>query len=194
MPSKIHEPILEVAIELFGAHGYAGVGIRDIAAAANVTAGSIFRLFENKDRLFEEALKSVVYRSLAPAEFKELLKADAEDYPASVERALRRWYSSLAPQSARLLMHAALSDNPQWRGLASARTGEVATILARSIKSKTRHSRSQGVDALAASRTLILALFSLRSTHSLLSSGEKEGEAVAKMIHQWIHGLSVTSS
>lgn len=193
MPSKIQGPILEIAIELFATHGYSGVGIRDIAAAANVTAGSIFRLFESKDRLFEEALKSVVYRCLDPGEFEKLLKADDEGCDACIERAVRRWYSSLAPQSARLLMHAALSDNPHWRELASARTGEVATILARTIKKKTRASRTHGVDALAASRTLILALFSLRSTHSLLNSGEKEREAVAKIIHQWIHGLSLTS-
>src|SRR5581483_11206954 len=115
MPSKIQGRILEIAIELFATYGYAGVGIREIAAAANVTAGSIFRLFENKDRLFEEALKSVVYRSIAPDEFQKLLKGDNEDYPASVERALRRWYSSLSAQSARLLMHAALSGNARWR-------------------------------------------------------------------------------
>jgi len=190
MPSKIQGPILEVAIELFASHGYAGVGIRDIAAAANVTAGSIFRLFENKDSLFEEALQAAVCRCLAPEEFGKLLKADNDDFSASVQHALRRWYSSLSPQTARLLMHASLSDNSHWRELASARTAEVAAILARSIRRKIRASRMPGVDALAASRTLILALFSLRSTHSLLHSGEKEREAVEKMIHQWIHGLS----
>jgi AcrR family transcriptional regulator len=191
MTSKIQGPILEIAIELFANHGYAGVGIREIAAAANVTPGSIFRLFESKDSLFQEALKTVAYRSLAPDEFQKLLQEDEEAFSLIVQRAVRRWYSSLSPQSARLLMYAALSDNQQWREMASTRTGEIAEILAQSIRKEARKSKVRNVDALAASRTLILALFSLRTTHSLLSTGEKEREAVSKMIHQWIHGLAL---
>ncbi|MCU1302305.1 MAG: Transcriptional regulator, TetR family [Candidatus Sulfotelmatobacter sp.] len=191
MTSKIQGPILEIAIELFANHGYAGVGIREIAAAANVTPGSIFRLFESKDSLFQEALKTVAYRSLAPGEFQKLLQADEEEFSLLAQRAIRRWYSSLSPQSARLLMYAALSDNEQWREMASTRTGEIAGILAQSIRKEARKSKVRNVDALAASRTLILALFSLRSTHSLLSTGEKEREAVSKMILQWVHGLAL---
>lgn len=191
MPSKIQGPILDIAIELFANHGYSGVGIRDIAAAANVTPGSIFRLFESKESLFEEALKTVVYRSLAPAEFQRSLRNDDEDFALLVDRALRRWYSSLSPQSARLLMYASLSDHPQWREMASRHTGEIAAILAQSIRKETRKSKGKGVDALAASRTLILALFNLRSTHSLLTSGEKERDAAGKIIQQWIQGLSL---
>lgn len=191
MPSKIQGMILNTAIESFATHGYSGVGIRDIAAAANVTPGSIFRLFESKESLFEESLKTVVYRSLPPAEFERLLQGGNEDFSSLAERALRRWYSSLLPQSARLLMYASLSDNPQWRGMASTHTSEIAGILAQSIKKKTRKSKARNIDALAASRTLILALFNLRSTHSLLNSGEKEREAVTKMIQQWIQGLSL---
>ena len=191
MPSKIQGMILETAIEAFATHGYSGVGIRDIAAAANVTPGSIFRLFESKESLFEEALTTVVYRSLPPAEFQRLLHANNEDFELLVERALRRWYTSLSPQSARLLMYASLSDNAQWREMASTHAGEIADILAQSIRKETRKSKARKVDALAASRTLILALFNLRSTHSLLNSGEKERDAVGKMIQQWIHGLSL---
>jgi AcrR family transcriptional regulator len=191
MPSKIQRLILDTAIDAFANHGYSGVGIRDIAAAANVTPGSIFRLFESKESLFEEALKSVVYRSLAPGEFQRLLQEENEGFSLSVERALRRWYSSLSPQSARLLMYAALSDNAEWREMASTHAGEIAGILAQSIRKEVRKSKVRDVDALAASRTLILALFNLRSTHSLLNTGEKEREAVGKMIQQWIHGLSL---
>jgi AcrR family transcriptional regulator len=191
MASKIEGPILEKAIELFADHGYSGVGIREIAAAANVTPGSIFRLFESKDSLFKEALRTVACRSLEPVEFQNLLRGDNNDFPLLLQRALRRWYSSLSPQSARLLMHAALSDNEQWREMASLRTGEIAAILAQSVNKEAQRATAKPVDALAASRTLILALFNLRSTHTLLGAGEKEREAVEKMIQQWIHGLAL---
>ncbi|HET9180581.1 MAG TPA: helix-turn-helix domain-containing protein [Candidatus Angelobacter sp.] len=191
MTSKIQGPILEIAIELFAIHGYAGVGIRDIAAAANVTPGSIFRLFESKESLFEEALKTVVYRSLAPGDFQKLLQAEADEFPLLVHRAIRRWYSSLSPQSARLLMHAALSENAEWREIASVRIAEIANILAHTIRKEARKSKVRNLDAVAASRTLILALANLRGTHSLLGTKEKEGDAVSKMILQWIHGLAL---
>jgi AcrR family transcriptional regulator len=191
MASKIEGPILEKAIELFAEHGYSGVGIREIAAAANVTPGSIFRLFESKDSLFKEALKTVACRSLEPAEFQALLNGDNNEFPLLLQRALRRWYSSVSPQAAKLLMHAALSHNELWREMASLRTGEIAGILAECLNHETHRAKAQPVDALAASRTLILALFNLRSTHTLLGADEKERDAVDKMIEQWIHGLAL---
>lgn len=190
MTSKIQGTILEIAIELFANHGYTGVGIRDIAAAANVTPGSIFRLFGSKENLFQEALKTVTYRSLAPVDFRKLLETNEENFSSLAQRAIRRWYSSLSPQSARLLMYAALSDNGKWREIALARTGEIAGALAQSIRKESRKAKGRKVDALAASRTLILALFSLRSTHSLLNAGEKEREAMSKMIIEWISSLA----
>jgi AcrR family transcriptional regulator len=191
MASKIEGPILEKAIELFAEHGYSGVGIREIAAAANVTPGSIFRLFESKDSLFKEALKTVACRSLEPAEFQALLHGENNEFPLLLQRALRRWYTSLSPQAAKLLMHAALSKNEQWREMASVRTGEIAAVLAQCLNHEAQRATVRPVDALAASRTLILALFNLRSTHTLLGADEKERDAVDKMIEQWIHGLAL---
>jgi AcrR family transcriptional regulator len=191
MASKIEGPILEKAIELFAEHGYSGVGIREIAAAANVTPGSIFRLFESKDSLFKEALNTVACRSLEPAEFQALLHGENSQFPILLQRAVRRWYSSLSSPAAKLLMHAALSHNEQWREMASIRTGEIASILATCLNQEAERTRAKPVDALAASRTLILALFNLRSTHTLLGADEEERDAVDKMIEQWIHGLAL---
>ncbi|HEX7289121.1 MAG TPA: helix-turn-helix domain-containing protein [Candidatus Angelobacter sp.] len=191
MASKIEGPILEKAIELFALHGYSGVGIREIAAAANVTPGSIFRLFESKESLFKEALRTVACRSLEPVEFQQLLRGESNEFPVILQRALRRWYASLSPQAARLLMHAALSENEQWREMAQLRTGEIASILAQSLNHEAERAQAKPVDALAAARTLILALFNLRSTHTLLGAGEREREAVDKMIEQWVQGLAL---
>lgn len=191
MASKIEGPILEKAIELFAIHGYSGVGIREIAGAANVTPGSIFRLFENKDSLFKEALRTVACRSLEPVEFQQLLRGENNEFPLMLQRALRRWYASLSPQSARLLMHAALSENEQWREMSQLRTGEIANVLAQSLNHEAERAQTKQVDALSASRTLILALFNLKSTHTLLGAGEKEREAVDRMIEQWVQGLAL---
>ncbi|MEV4805582.1 TetR family transcriptional regulator [Nonomuraea sp. NPDC049421] len=50
------QAILEAAIAAFTAHGYAGVGVRDIAANAGVTAMLINRYFGSKEQLFAEAV------------------------------------------------------------------------------------------------------------------------------------------
>jgi AcrR family transcriptional regulator len=56
MPSKIRDRILANAIRCFAAHGYAGSSTKEIANRADVTEGSLFRLFISKDKLFTEAV------------------------------------------------------------------------------------------------------------------------------------------
>ncbi|MFJ4467917.1 TetR/AcrR family transcriptional regulator [Streptomyces sp. NPDC089424] len=56
------EAILRSATEAFSRHGYDGVGVREIAAAAGVTAMLVNRYFGSKEQLFTE----VVEASFAP--------------------------------------------------------------------------------------------------------------------------------
>lgn len=50
------ESILAVAIELFQQHGYNGVGIDDIGAAAGITGPGVYRHFQNKEDVLASAL------------------------------------------------------------------------------------------------------------------------------------------
>jgi AcrR family transcriptional regulator len=56
MASKIRDRILAQAVICFAANGYHGVSTKFIAKRANVTEGSLFRLFLSKEKLFTEAL------------------------------------------------------------------------------------------------------------------------------------------
>jgi AcrR family transcriptional regulator len=56
MPSKIRKQIVEQAVRCFARHGYHGATTKKIAKRADVTEGSLFRLFISKDKLFTEAL------------------------------------------------------------------------------------------------------------------------------------------
>lgn len=62
MASKIRDRILDHAVRRFSACGYAGCSTKDISQRAEVTEGSLFRLFESKDNLFSEALDTVTLR------------------------------------------------------------------------------------------------------------------------------------
>lgn len=55
MASKIRQRLLTAATESFAGHGYHGVSTKQIAELADVTEGSLFRIFRSKKALFTEA-------------------------------------------------------------------------------------------------------------------------------------------
>jgi AcrR family transcriptional regulator len=189
MASKASRHILETAIDLFAASGFNGVGIRALAEGADVTPSSIFRLFRSKEKLFECALSTVVSSSIDPDEFGRLLEVEEKDFAQVLEKAIRRWYSSVSSRSARLLAHAALSNNDQWRELGFARTNEISKLLASRIQKEARKTKRGNLDATASARTLIMALLNVKSSRTLMEPGEKERAVVDSIIHQWIQGL-----
>lgn len=50
------EQLLDVALELFGSRGYDATSTRDIAVAAGVTDGLIYKYFQSKDELLAAAI------------------------------------------------------------------------------------------------------------------------------------------
>jgi len=187
--SKIVEKIVDAATALFARQGYFGASTREIAAEADVTEPSIYRLFLSKEKLFNTCLADVIARSLAPAQFQAVLSGQEESagFPVLVARAVRRWYSSLSAQSARLLMQAALSDNKAWSKMAFDPLDKIIGILGRRLEKDMRVPRAT---ATVASRTLILALFQFKIARPLLSPSDGEREAVDQTIEQWLNGLS----
>jgi len=78
------QAILEAAITAFTRHGYDGVGLREIAAAAGVTAILINRYFGSKEALFTEVVDiSFAQPTMVPAEPDDLAVRTAR---ALVER------------------------------------------------------------------------------------------------------------
>lgn len=189
MASKIVEKILEAATELFARQSYFGTSTREIALYADVTEPSIYRLFLTKDKLFESCLLAVKEQLLSPAQFLMVLAGEEQQgqFPALVERAVRRWYSTLSTQAARLLMQAGLSENKQWSKMAYEPLDEIIGVLARRLEKEMRVPRAT---AAIASRTLILALFQFKVARPLLTPSDGERDAVEKTIEQWLCGLS----
>ncbi|GAB3742654.1 TetR/AcrR family transcriptional regulator [Amycolatopsis oliviviridis] len=78
------QAILEAAITAFTRHGYDGVGLREIAATAGVTAILINRYFGSKEALFTEVVDiSFAQPTMVPTE-----PADSEDLAVLTARAL----------------------------------------------------------------------------------------------------------
>ena len=58
-PSKRNE-VIQAATKLIGEKGMGSIGVRDIAAAAGLRPSTVYRIFPNKEEIFQEVLKKVL--------------------------------------------------------------------------------------------------------------------------------------
>jgi len=193
MASKIEPRILDAAIALFADYGYFGVTTRDVARKAKVTEGSIYRLFRSKDNLFESSLEAVIGHLLDPAQFLLMIfeNRKKQDFSSAISSPIRRWYSSLTYQSARLLIQAGLSKNEKWRQAAYAPLEKIIGILAGSMERETTKTQQRRFNSNAVARALILALFQFKVTSPTPKSTREEGEQFDGILQHWLHGLTV---
>jgi len=82
--------ILDAALDLFVAKGFSATKMEDIARAAGVTAGTLYRYYGNKEAL----LKAVIHESFSVAFVEaEQLLADFEGTGAALlETVIRTWW------------------------------------------------------------------------------------------------------
>jgi AcrR family transcriptional regulator len=112
-PSKLsrRDQILEVALQHFSLHGYAGTSMRELAEDVGITAAAIYRHFPSKLDLFEKAVESRS-RGLAISSYLETLSS-----LGSVEDLLRAASLHLLstaqqdPQLLRLLLMTSVTDD-----------------------------------------------------------------------------------
>jgi AcrR family transcriptional regulator len=193
MASKILPRILEAAIEIFAERGYSGATTSEIAQRAEVTEHSVFRLFASKDNLFRESLRTVVNRTLDPIHFESLVARGPGgrelEFPAAILGGVRRWYSSLSTETARLLVYATLDTRNEWREIAHERTNRIIEILGGRIEGEARRLKVRKLNSHAAAQSLIFTLIYFRVARPVLDTREKQGELVETVVQQWIHGL-----
>lgn len=175
---------------MFADRGYHGVTTRDIAAAAKVTEGSIYRLFETKDGLFGEAVAAALRQALDPAQFLLMIYENErqQDTPSLLISSVLRWYVSLTQASARLLTQAYLLT--EWRGDAYGPIEKIIDILATHLGHIERSPKGKkDTDAKVAARASILALLQFKMTYAGTCSPKEEAKAVTAMVQQWFRGV-----
>lgn len=195
MASKIEPRIVDAAIVLFADRGYFGVTTRDIARKARVTEGSIYRLFDSKDRLFESSLETVVSHLLDPAHFLLMIfeNRQKQDLTAAIAVPVRQWYSSLTHQSARLLIQALLSRNERWRQTARAPLEKIIGILAGTLERDLPKGGLGRLSANTVARSLIFSLFQCR-VDSSPKAPQEEGKQIEDMLQHWLNGVKAIGS
>jgi AcrR family transcriptional regulator len=114
--------LLTVAAEVFAARGYAATGMRDLAAAAGVSTGSLYHYFPDKRALFERLVERTVDADLADLE--QALGSAPPAVPARLEvffELIRRNEGELQLQSAVLVEFARLARLEGGASLSSSR-------------------------------------------------------------------------
>jgi AcrR family transcriptional regulator len=172
MRSKIATRIVDAAVQAFAETGYYGTSTKEIALAADVTEGSLFRLFQSKENLFKETLKRVASTQMTPEQFAELLSREG-DFREVVQAAIRRWYQSVTPDYARLAMHANLSTPNLAREIIYTRVPAFNQALADAID---RHKgrRRGGKLSKVCAQNFMFGVFYYRLTRAVLNHRAKQ--------------------
>ncbi len=103
------DKILDVAEALFARRGYAGVGLREVAAAVGLGKSSLFHHFRSKGHLYYEVIGRVLGR--IQTSLRSVRQRDA-----TVSEQLDRWIDTLIdalaehPTSARLLLRSLVEE------------------------------------------------------------------------------------
>jgi len=97
------EKLLEKTFRLFVRHGFAGVTMRQVAVAADVSIGSLYHYFKDKDDLFEQMLTFLVDREISIA-------LDRLGTPSSAEEGVARVWAFVGERERPLaeLLHVSL--------------------------------------------------------------------------------------
>lgn len=101
--ASVRDRILQGARQAFARNGYEGASVPEIAAAAEVSVGLIYRYFKSKQELF---LELCLPGSGAAYEDLELELAAIEDPEALLRRAFSAWLDAQEDGNARIVLSA----------------------------------------------------------------------------------------
>ncbi|MEZ4386201.1 MAG: TetR/AcrR family transcriptional regulator [Candidatus Krumholzibacteriia bacterium] len=90
LQSDTRSRLLEAAEQLFARHGFDGVSIRDIAAAAEVNVAAVNYHFQGKENLYREVLQQVVAGKRD--RYLAALDAARTEQPGDLEAAVRAFF------------------------------------------------------------------------------------------------------
>lgn len=189
MKPSVQPRLLKAAITLFAEHGYAGVNVQDIIVSARTNLNSFRRYFKDKEDAFDEVLKAVLARTPDSSELAMMLiqNRHKQDLPSLIRAVVRRWYSTLSRETARLLMYAYLSNRAKWKRKAHAYSSKLVTLLASGMKANS--SSKSDSDAQLAAQTLVMALWQFKITEAQDKTVKEQAAIVDTIIRQAVQGF-----
>jgi AcrR family transcriptional regulator len=193
MKRNVKQRVLEASIRLFSDYGFFGVTIPELAQGASTNLHGVYRSSGDKEGAFDEALNTTVRGAPDPAQIALMVLENkgGQDSRALIKSAVQRWYESLSPQAARLMMQAFLSKKPKWEQPPVDYLDRVTNVLARSMEAGARPAKEkEKFDARMAAKTLVMALFLYKIMDAPSKSKQEEAEAFSGIVDQCLRGLA----
>lgn len=113
-PDARPDEILDAALQVFGAQGFSGARLEDIARAAGVSKGTLYLYFDSKEEMFRAMIRARIVSVLEEGE-RELLTAEGSTR-TKLELLMRRIWAVVGdPSMARIikLVHGELNNFPE---------------------------------------------------------------------------------
>lgn len=184
--SRIKGRILTAAIQLFGKFSFEGVTTRGLAKAAQCMEGGIYRLFGDKERLYEDAITNVVQASVnSMAGFALKLyteKGKKTGYSEMIRTAVHGWYFSFSPDGARLLQQVILNDKRR-RAQAHQAFDNILAILQTTLDQNPKKP-AKAFAPKTRCESLIWTLFQLKLSYD--GPANKENQEVDRYLNDWL--------
>lgn len=166
MKPSVRPRLLEAAIDLFTERGFSGVNVQDILLKASTNLNSFRTYFTDKKGAFAATLEEALERAPSASEMAMSVVQNRKkhDLRLVVREMVQTWYTSLSRQTAKLLMHALLSGNEDWRRKAGKYLSDITDVVTSCIEAESPKGAKGGFDPEAAAKSLVLALFALSVT------------------------------
>jgi len=191
--SRIKSRILQAAVLLFGKFSFEGVTTRGLAKTAQCMEGGIYRLFGDKESLYDVAISTVVQASVnSMAEFALKLYTEKNKKTSQTEiikSAVHRWYSSFSLDGARLLQQIILNDKRR-RQQAQQPFDNILAILQTTLEQDSKKAAKSLVPKTRC-ESLIWTLFQLKLSYA--GPADKEKQEVDRFLHDWLLTIHTTA-
>src|SRR6267142_628251 len=191
MKRNVRQRVLEASIRLFSEYGFFGVTIPELAEEAGTNLHGVYRSFDGKEGAFGEALNATVRGAPDPAQVALMVLENKgkQEGRALIKSAVQRWYESLSPQAARMMMQAYLSKTQKWERPPVDYLERVTNVLARVMETEGRAAKEK-FDARMSAKTLVMALFLFKIMEAPSKSKQEEAESVSGIVDQCLRGLA----
>ena len=186
MSSRILDRIQEAAIEEFARMGYNAATTKGIADRAEVTEGSVYRLFGTKGELFEQCVRTAVRRSYSAEDFEQYLLG--RNLRERLQNALTALWARSQVVDFRLLMCAVVETPDLARKAIIPEFRRTEKLVVDAIAEEP--SVREAIDSEIAARMLLAGLRNLQLGETVGEVSEKRSiDSVARLLDVFLSGV-----
>jgi AcrR family transcriptional regulator len=195
-PDARPQEILDAALTIFAAKGYANTRLEEVAELAGVTKGTIYHYFASKDELLIEVVGR--NQSRAFSELDEVLRDEQMPAPARIRLFVRKAFAESShsnPDNSALLVQGVMREVPQlylkWLTSGPARAWDILASMIEDGKAAGvfRHEVDSEVAARVLLSGLMLQLIWKRQPELRLAMRVDPDRLIDSALDVFLHGL-----